>query len=387
MRALLLFLLFLSSPLLAKSDDTSVWCSWKSDPTTTMTVQWISKKSDTNNDVKYRVKNSTKWQHAKATHSAMPDKRPFVVHKVELKNLKPNTFYRFQVGKGSKTFMFRTMPKDLSSPIRFVTGGDAYHNSFKKYQAMCRQVAKENPRFVIIGGDIAYSAAKKEGQEDWGKWKNFFSSWSKLMVDKEGCKIPLLVTIGNHEVTGRYQRSLNDAPFYKLFFERSTYDISFGSYLHLTFLDSSHTQPIKGKQTEWLKKTLKKNRHHLHRFCVYHVGAYPSQGNINFAASKQVRKHWVPLFEKYRVHACFESHDHAYKRTFPLINGKKKEGGVVFFGDGCWGVTPRAPKSRDYLAHKEQKQNALVVELSSTQRRFWAVDPKGKMLDYYVQKM
>ncbi len=389
MRGLLLFLLCFSTQLFAKSDEPSVWVTWRNDPTSTMTVLWISKKSDTNDTLQYQEKaaNSTSWTQASGKHWKLPNSEPFLVHKVELKGLKSDTIYNFNIGKKSKTLAFRTMPKDLSSPIRFVTGGDAYHNNFKRYQAMCRQAAKQNPRFVIIGGDIAYTAAKKSGDENWERWKTFFSCWSKEMKDKDDCLIPLLVTIGNHEVTGRYNRSMNEAPFYYMFFEKATYDLSFGSYAHLTFLDSNHTQKIKGKQTAWLAKTLKKNQYHTHRFAIYHVGAYPSSGRFDFAASKLVRKHWVPVFEKYKVHACFESHDHTYKRTFPLINGKAQSGGVVYIGDGSWGVSPRSPEARPYLAHKAAKQQALVVELSKTKRKFWAVDPKGKVIDTYEQEV
>jgi hypothetical protein len=253
---------------------------------------------------------------------------------------------------------------------------------------MCKQVAKENPRFVIIGGDIAYSAENSPSKENWKKWQRFFSGYSKTMKDKDGCLIPLLVTIGNHEVTGRFSRSMKEAPFYYAFFDKATYDLSFGSYLHLTFLDSNHTQKIKGKQTDWLEKTLKKSTKAKHRFAIYHVGAYPSSNKFDFNASSLIRKHWVPLFEKYKLDACFESHDHAYKRTHPLIKGKAAKKGVVYFGDGSWGVTPRTPDtSRKYLAESAEKQQALVVELSNDIRKFWAVDPKGKMIDYYEQKV
>lgn len=389
MRALLLLFICLTTQGFAKTEEPSVYLTWKNDPTTTMTVMWITQKSDTNDAVHYQMKASSsgaKWEVAKGSHWKLPNSKPFLVHKVELKGLKADSIYSFHFGNKSKKLAFRTMPKNLDKPIRFVAGGDAFHNSFKRYKAMCKQAARENPRFAIIGGDIAYAAPKKGGQENWDKWKQFFSCWSKEMRDRDGCLIPLLVTIGNHEVTGSFNRGAKDAPFYYMFFEKATYDISFGSYAHFTFLDSNHTQKIKGKQTDWLKKTLKKNQNHKHRFAIYHVGAYPSSGKFEFPASKLVRKHWVPLFEKYKIHACIESHDHAYKRTHPLVDGKKKNGGVVYFGDGCWGVAPRKPQSRPYLAHSAQKQQILVVELANDMRKFWSVDPKGHMLDYYEQK-
>ncbi len=381
-----LFFLLLATTSLLRAEDPIIYLTWKHDPTSTMTVMWITKKSDTKDTLSYRKKDAKSWHDAKGSHKALPAGSSYLIHKAELKDLDANTTYTFHLGNKEKTHSFKTMPKDLSSPIRFISGGDAYHSNLDRFKAMCKQAAKENPRFVILGGDIAYSASKSGG-ENWKKWHNFFLSWHKLMRDKEGCLIPLLTTIGNHEVTGSFDRSMKEAPFYYSFFEKATYDLSFGSYAHFTFLDTGHTQKIAGKQTDWLKKVLQKNQNHLHRFCVYHVGAYPSSRSESSSSCKNVRKHWVPLFEKYKVDACFESHDHAYKRTHPLIKGKKDPKGVVYLGDGSWGVQPRKPESRSYLAHKAGKQQALVVELSKAGRKFWAVDKGGKMIDYYEQNV
>ncbi|MCE5295248.1 MAG: metallophosphoesterase family protein [Chlamydiales bacterium] len=389
MRTVLVFLLCFSGQLFAKSEEPSVYLTWKNDPTTTMTVMWITKQSDDNDTVHFQIRDakSPTWEKQKGSHQKLPNKKPYLIHKAEIKGLKADTIYTFHVGNKNKTWTFHTMPRDLNQPVRFVTGGDAYHNSFKKFKTMCQRAARENPRFAIIGGDIAYAAEKRGGEENWSKWQEFFACWSEVMRDKDGCLIPILTTIGNHEVTGSFSSTAKQAPFYYMFFEKATYDMSFGSYLHLTFLDSNHTKKIKGDQTKWLEKTLKNNKNHTHRFAIYHVGAYPSSNRLDSPTNKLLRKHWVPLFEKYKIHACFESHDHAYKRTFPMLKGKKAKEGVVYFGDGCWGVTPRKPQPHPYLAHKAQKQQALVVEVSKNKRKFWAVDPKGKMIDYYEQSL
>ncbi len=386
MRLYVLFFLLFSGSLFAKSEEPSVWLTWRDDPTTTMTVMWLTNKSESSNAIAFQKKGESKWHHTEGKSWELPNKKPYLIHRVDLKRLKPDSIYRFKVGKKSTSLSLRTMPAKLSNPIRFITGGDAYHKNFKRFQTMTRRAAKESPRFAIIGGDISYASATKNKPEKWDKWLEFFSCWSKEMKDRDGCLIPLLVTIGNHEVSGSFNRSMKEAPFYYLFFEKATYDLSFGSYLHLTFLDSGHTQKIKGKQTKWLEKVLKKNKKHTHRFAIYHVGAYPSSNDFDFHASKAVRKHWVPLFEKYKINACFESHDHAYKRTHPLLNGKKNPDGVVYFGDGSWGVAPRKPESRPYLAQTAQKQQVLLVEIGKSGRKFWAIDAKGKKIDHYEQK-
>ena len=107
-------------------------------------------------------------------------------------------------------------------------------------------------------------------------------------------------------------------------------------------MDSGHTHPINGAQTEWLAGVLEARQLVPHKFALYHVPAYPSSRPFNYGISKQIRKNWVPLFDKYKLTAAFENHDHDYKRTHPLLEGKTAPKGVIYLGDGAWGVeTPR----------------------------------------------
>lgn len=384
------FLLSFSS-LFAKSEMPLVYLTWQHDPTTTMVIQWVTNEKTSANTIFYREqKNGAKWLEAVGSVRALTNKKSYQIHRVELQKLKPDQIYRFHFGDQKKSFLFRTMPKDLSKPVRFVTGGDAYNNNLKRFRKMNKMVAKTNPRFAIIGGDIAYTVpvGGKNHRESFTKWKNFFSCWMQEMKDKDGCLIPLFVTIGNHEVKGGFHRAPEHAPFYYALFEKAYYHINFANYAHFTFLDSNHTHPVKGRQTDWLNAVLKNYRNCPHRFVTYHVGAYPSTGKINDPTRKSIHKYWVPLFEKYRVHACFESHDHAYKRTHPLMQDRIHSQGVVYIGDGSWGVKPRKPehtKKRPYLASSAQNQQVLVVELSKDARKYWARDVSGKVIDYYEQ--
>jgi len=381
-KSILLLFLFALSALQAKEAKPIVYLTWTKDPTTTMQIHWLTSKNDKNDVVYYKAKDG--WIKATGRHKSMPKKEPYTLHRALLSDLEPNSLYHFRIGKKSKTFAFKTMPEDLSKPVRFVMGGDAYSDSVKRFRKMTKRAAKTNPRFAVIGGDIAYAAMKK--RESFKKWKEFFSYWMQDMQDADGCLVPLFVTIGNHEVVGKYYQSPKDAQFYYSFFGKSYYDFSFGKYLHLLFLDSGHTTPIKGKQTKWLKKTLENSSEYLHRFAVYHVGAYPSTHPFKGPIAKAIRKKWVPLFEKYRVDACFESHDHAYKRTHPLRKGKVDHDGILYIGDGSWGEKPRKTKKMPYIAKAKATQQVLVVELSKDKRKLWAIKPNGSVIDRFEKR-
>lgn len=387
MKKLFILIICLYSTILcAKDDKPRIYLSWQQDPTTTMTIQWLGAKKNKSSNLYYRLSDKHSWTAQTVETRKLPEKVEYLVHKVELTNLSPNAIYQFHFGDEKQIFSFRTMPKDLNEPVQFAVGGDAYRSDIDRFRSMSKQVAKRNPRFAIIGGDIAYAAPKdKDKKERFTRWLDFFEYWTEDMRDSDGCLIPLLVGIGNHEVHGRYDMGPKNAPFYYALFERGYYEIKFANYAQFIFLDSGHTSPIKGEQRRWLENTLMMGAGAQYRFATYHVGAYPGKKSKD-KVSKEVRKAWCPLFDAFNVDACFECHNHLYKRTHPLRNGKIDPTGVVYMGDGSWGVEPREPEDAWYLAKTKAAQQVLSVELAKNQQRFTSIGPKGQEIDTYVRQ-
>jgi hypothetical protein len=163
--------------------------------------------------------------------------------------------------------------------------------------------------------------------------------------------------------------------------------IDFGDYLSIVLLNSDHTVAIGGEQTRWLEETLAERQRVPHLFPVYHVPAYPSVRAFEGAVSARVREHWVPLLERFGVRVAFENHDHAYKRTHPLRAGRQSEDGIVYLGDGAWGVGAR-DLIRDekgekpwYLARAESVRHFVLVTLDGREQRFQAITHDGRVLD------
>jgi hypothetical protein len=67
------------------------------------------------------------------------------------------------------------------------------------------------------------------------------------------------------------------------------------------------------------------------------------------------------------VTALFENDHHNYKRTHRLRNHKRDdENGLLFLGDGAWGVIPRevpSPEVGWWLAKAEPRNHLFHVEL------------------------
>lgn len=368
----------------------ALYLQWQRDPTTTMTIHWHTV-GEARTELSYRTVASTNWQ------AALGSSQPFVgtdrwVHTVELTGLTPASDYEFAFARDGEVFRFRTMPKDLSQPVRFVSGGDVYHQR-EWMDRMTTLAARTDPAFIVFGGDLAY-AHGGTNEEQFTRWFTYFDSWKKCAVAPDGRLIPMLVTIGNHEVKNSYRQPLAKAQsFYTLFSSPGPQGyqcLDFGKYLSLLLLDSDHTHTIAGAQTEWLAKQLASRRKVPHVIPVYHTPAYPGYREDTGTQAKEVRAHWCPLFDKYGVKLVFENHDHCFKRTVPLRAGKVDPKGTIYLGDGAWGVELRKPdsaKPRWYIAESGAIRHLYVVTLYPDARHVLALNDGGQVFDEVYQRV
>ena len=377
----------------AQSDVVGVYLTWRQDPTTTMTVNWVNLYEHTPATVWYRDGKEAEWKSADGTHGRVGPST-LQVRRVELTGLKPDTLHEFVLaekpGKEAKGVRrFRTLPATLDRPLRFVAGGDMMHN--REYvDTMNKRAAELDPDFAMLTGDLAYA-----NDVDATRWIDWIQSWSENAKGKDGRAIPMVIGIGNHEVKGGYNGKIPDdaAYFYSLFAlpeDRSYYALDAGTYLSLVMLDSGHTQAVAGPQAEWLGQALAARSGHRFVFPSYHFPAYGTakseEGKLPCEAPKavEIRTHWVPHFEKHGVSAVFEHDHHNYKRSHPLRGHQRDDAnGITFLGDGAWGVATRTvPKDAWYLAHAEPRRHLIHVTLNlDGSIKAEAVSGSGKVFD------
>jgi hypothetical protein len=311
---------------------------------------------------------------------------------VELDGLEPSTRYEFQLPGEARIYTFTTIAATLNQPLRFVTGGDIYHDEIELVEEMNRAAAREEPHFALLGGDISYAGSRYSFfNERVERWLDFLNVWSSTMVRSNGDLIPMAVAIGNHDVnSGGFDESPAQAYlFYQLFLPtgKCYRTIDIGKDLSIFLLDSGHTVQIQGEQTAWLREVLKEREAKRWKFAIYHVPAYPSVRAYSGTRSAKIRKHWVPLFEEYGLTAAFENHDHAYKRTHPILKGAVHPMGVLYLGDGSWGVkeprTPRAPSQSWYIAKSKSVRQLLLVTLKEGVTHYESIDNQGKRIDSF----
>jgi hypothetical protein len=364
----------------------TLFLTWQRDPTTTMTVQWVGTAGETaDTTVTYSSTQVGPWKSQPATTKPYP-MTDFKVFRAELTGLSPGTDYQFRIGKASPAYRFRTMPARATDAIHFISGGDCGVNPHAVANNV--QAARQDPMFAIVGGDLGYDNGRSVEVS-----LAFLRNYSRTMLTRDGRLIPLVTCIGNHEVNGGYNKPRSKAPFFYALFdglypETGYATLDFGDYLSLVLLDTGHTTPIGGAQADWLEKVLRARADHPNVFVVNHVPAYPSFRRMEGVGGKAGtgegnRKHWVPLFEKYRVPVVLEHHDHTFKRTKPLLNGLAHDNGVLYLGDGSWGRlrAPKTPEQLSYLAASSKDYHLSLHRIQGAERFHLALDEHGRVMD------
>ena len=370
--------LFLSGCVCASRSH--VYLTWQGDTGTTMTVNYHTPTPLEVSAVRYGVSPDTLNLRATGSAHQIPGlKDGRYIHQVELTGLDPGSLYYFQIEHAleknglPRTFKFRTIPND-DSPLRFVTGGDM--DRFLWSCRLLRQAAAFDPQFALIGGDLAYANGELDNFREWDAW---LAHWEELLVTSEGCLVPMVLAIGNHEVNDLEDDPEMRAPFYFGFFPqggRSYFTRTFGTQVALFVLDSGHIVSHED-QVPWLQAELEAHEDWPIKFAVYHVPFYPSHRDFDYGRSAAGRTYWQPLFDAFQLEAAFENHDHTHKRTKRIANGEVDPNGTLYLGDGCMGQFPRTVPNKD----------AWYMETATSTRHFWVVDIDTEGVAYRAVNM
>jgi len=398
----LALLLLVLAPGIAAQTPAAVFLTWSDDPTTTVTVDWHLLPGHDLPAVEVRGPGIEGWRSV----SGSPIDFPFserTVRRAHVTGLEPDALYELRVGREGPVYRYRSMPATQVRPIRFATGGDTQFSE-ESFGVMNRVMAAHDIDFVLFGGDLSYANGdprRVERKEGW------FETATRTLVAEGNRLIPVLVAIGNHEVWesrrleededveafhAAWGLSERQATYFEpLFaFPRDGFHdvLDFGDYLSVVALDSNHMTEVED-QAGWLDATLAARAGRPHVFPVYHVPAYPSVRSFDGSVSRRIRDHWVPLFEAHGVRLVFENHDHVYKRTLPLRGGEAHPRGVVYLGDGAWGVGTREI-GRDqggepawYLARGISENHGILVTLDGPHQHVLVLNRQGRVIDEY----
>ena len=220
--------------------------------------------------------------------------------KITYAGLEPGKTYHYEVldseeGRGH----FKTAPAGPAT-FQFVVLGDT-RTRHEVHRRVIAAVVKTAPDFVIHTGDLVADG------DDSSLWPIFFSIEKELLRNTV-----FFPSLGNHERNNRQ---------YYDFFDMKTpyYSFDWGS-AHFAVLNSDLGNVAQGRvareafwaeQTEWLEADLTRAQKAGLRFVVMHHPPFTAVKSRQ-GGNKQVAQ-LVPLFEKYKVQAVFNGHDHNYQ--------------------------------------------------------------------------
>jgi len=114
------------------------------------------------------------------------------------------------------------------------------------------------------------------------------------------------------------------------------------------------------------------------KFAFFHHPAY-SSSSVH-GSTKEIQENFLPVFEKYKVDACFSGHDH------DLQHSKPENSKIEFFGVGGGSSSRKACKA-DFTKASFTSLGFGVVSLTSTNFKFSFVDDKGcSLYSYEIKK-
>jgi acid phosphatase type 7 len=363
------------------------------DPSSGMWVLWITKKDYTEDQrVRFRPLGSSdgEWDHSPATKRALADGTHYV-YGAELNQLSPGTEYEFVV-PGDTARQFQTI--GLCCDLRFVVGGCIGSDPLILSEVN-RRLAKHDPQLAVLGGDISYANARVE---KFHVWERFLKIWEETMVDSRGNIIPIVPVIGNHEINKNVPLGRAAVTWYFDIFmapeDRTYARIDLGTDVSMILLDTGHISEVDGDQLEWIKQNLQQTEDRKWVIPVYHEDMYPTRRSGFGGTAARMRSLWPEVFEGHaNVRVAFEHHDHVYKRTHPLKNGKVDNKGIVYIGGGGWGTQDiRVPRdklgpglrTRWYTATSAAIPHAVLVDIQGDLMDIQTIGLHSAPIDSYL---
>lgn len=371
--------------------------------------------------IRYKEINEENWIEEEGVAMFVPD-TDRIVHTIELNGLEEDKIYEFQtingevpavyttfkgdpshsivihyhtfqphpsnynVGFSNDVHKFRTLPSTLDGSMKFAQISDTHGTPDNA--VIISQLAAKDVRCIIHSGDIATGNGGDNGPET---WYTFFNGLNNA-IDTDGCIIPMLANLGNHEVmlgsSGTQWDNHNvvgikpdlvnkrgDAEWYYCFFPSfpglTGYGVvDFGNYASVWQLDPGITTRTDAGQDLWLADTLQERSTVAHKLLSFHYSPFPIGRRVLSNTFNVIRRDWCPIYEPYKP-LVLVGHEHVWGVTVPILGGAfdiddayEHPDGVVYIGAGPSGAT-----------HREGR---------NPHTKWWIKDSRASVWDYFA---
>ncbi len=266
-------------------------------------------------------------------HSLQAETGPVLQHRIQLRQLQPQTTYQYRVAAASpalsRQFSFTTPPAldDQSAAVRLWVLGDpgaetplhqAAREAGQQWLRQHRRAAQPLLDLWLSNGDSAYTSGRNHEYQ-----QAIFTPYQDWLG-----QFALLPAIGNHDLRRRAYRRIFELPENAeqggvASSSQHYFAIDHGA-LHAIVLDSEWALVrARTAMLKWLEKDLQANARPWVITVLHHPpysrGSHDSDDNRGSDRRMGlVRKHLLPLLERYNVDLVIAGHSHAYERSHLL---------------------------------------------------------------------
>jgi acid phosphatase type 7 len=308
-----------------------VHLAWRDEPSTTLTVVWRTLDTAAQSRVQFRPVGDVPWQIA--TGAERTSGTTGKLHEATLTGLAPGTAYEYCVegdNEGWSTpFFARTAPvPGLPAGFSVIYVADTglvgrTDGLATGTQQVIAEIAKLKPDVILGGGDYAYFDSDKR----YGTYEKSIDAWFNQMQEAIAYA-PFMSTYGNHEYeldnesADGVQPWANRLPTPAGFMIGSQLNFSFdmGDVHFVALFAASDRRGVSSETLEWFEGDVLAAKERGMRWIIAYYHVTPFGDGTNHGPNLLVRGDVGPLFERMGVQIAIASHDHAYERSFPLVD-------------------------------------------------------------------
>lgn len=358
------------------------------DNKTTTVFSWQTEKERSGSYLEYAVLTDTvnALRIDAVPKSFVAEQKQIYRYVATLNGLQAGTTYAYRISDGQNVSgwsYFRTESGDNFKALIFP---DSQSSDYKVWRKTAQNAwsANTDAEFFTNMGDLV-----DNGEQYW--------QWTSWLDGVEGMsdKIAAAPVMGNHEAYTLDWQMTEPHTYLNLFtlpdngvqgLNGHFYSYDYGN-VHFVVLDTQldelkeFTPDLYEQEVRWLKQDLAATQKkwkiammHRHVFNFRLDGSLTEPGDV-----------FMPLFEQYGVDAVFSGHIHAYRRTWPLKEGRTGQG-PVYISTGASGDRLRKgfPPLMPVEAAADLEQalpNYLVLEANDQALKITDYRQDGKVLD------
>src|SRR5665647_532496 len=352
---------------------------------------WITSKDINNGVIEYCVKDEFTVFEQKNIQTAVAlsygtntDTDARMIHKVELRNLKPGTDYVYRVGATGSygpQGVFRTAGNEPDG-FSFLNITDTQGSTAKDYAVWKNTLDKAlskfpQARFLIHTGDMVDNGQKIS------QWNMFTGA-----VVNELMNFPIVPTLGNHDVLNSNNTNTNAKNFtdsFNLPKEMNTgapsgtvYSFDYGN-THIAVMNTECGTLNLKEQADWLRRDMVGSTK-FWKIVALHRGPYGATYDEAI-----IRNAWAPVFDELGIDLVLQGHDHNYVRSYMMESGAEVKNGIgtLYLTGNTGGVKFYPLKWRIWQKVDLQPRTQMYISVTVNKNKMLiqAYDVKNTLID------